>query len=151
VHFIRRSKRWQIPGSTRAKATHTHLCSSPITYTPRAHATRIYPTVPSFKQTRHTGHTAHTQGRSQHTTYTHKGQITHIYTHTAAHLHSHPVLVQRQYLAHSAGRASGQHDGNGGPVAGEGLVRDEVVRHVLRAQLLRGLAVCQSISLRMYL
>eukprot|EP00983_Pelagomonas_calceolata_P025824 809104-Pelagomonas_calceolata.AAC.6 len=57
------------------------------------------------------------------------------------------VLVQSQNLAYGACCACGQHDGDGGTVAGEGLVGDEVIRHVLRAQLLGGLAVGQGIGL----
>ena len=63
------------------------------------------------------------------------------------HLHCYAVLVHGEQLAHGVRTARGQHDGQGGAVAGEGAVGDEVVGHVLAAQLLGGLAVRQGIGL----
>ena len=65
-----------------------------------------------------------------------------------AHLYCHAVLVHGQQLSDRVGRAAGHHDGQRGPVASEGLVGNEVVRDVLRTQLLGGLAVGQGIGLR---
>ena len=67
---------------------------------------------------------------------------------TQADLDGYAVLVQGQDLANGEGGEIGQQDGEGGPVAGEGLVGDEVVGHLLRAQLDGRLASRQRIGLR---
>ncbi len=65
-----------------------------------------------------------------------------------ARLHRDTVLVQRQDLARRERGQLGQQKRGGRPVAGERLVRDERVGHVLRAQLHGRLAGRQRVGLR---
>ncbi len=64
-----------------------------------------------------------------------------------AHLHRHPVLIHGQDLPRGVSVQRWEQDAEGGAVPTEGLVGDEVVRHILRAQLDGGLALGQGIGL----
>ena len=63
------------------------------------------------------------------------------------YLYSYPVLVHGQNLASGVSIQLWQQNAEGGSVAGEGLVRDEVVWNVLSPQLQSRLACRQGICL----